>query len=175
MKKICFSLFILWLLLTSCGSGPTERANDLCDCFKDAGVDFDGIENLSDLDEIGDKMSKKKGQKCVLAVLEGVEEDISDLDDEETGEYFRKFIKGMLDTECVSEVMEDMEFDDMMDDLKDEIKRMKKRMKDGDDDDYYFGGDASAEAYPEEYYDDSYSGEAEAGSSEGDVYGDWDY
>ena len=110
MKKIYFVLLMLGLILTSCGGGgnPQGRANDLCDCFKDAGVDFDGIKNPDDLDKIGDKMSEKKGQKCVLAVLEGIEEDISDLDDKETGEYFRKFIKGMLDTECVSEVMEDI-------------------------------------------------------------------
>jgi len=153
MKKMYFALLMLGLVLSSCGSGPDARADDLCDCFKDAGVDFDGIEDPNDIEKIVNKMSKKKGQKCVLAVLEGVEEDISDMDDDEIGEYFRDFIKSMLDTECVSEGMEDLEFGDMKKELKREIKRMKKRM-DGDDDDYYGYGDASVEAGPDYYYDD---------------------
>ena len=163
MKKMYFVLLVFGLILTSCGGGgnPQGRANDLCDCFKDAGVDFDGIKNPDDLDKIGDKMSEKKGQKCVLAVLEGIEEDISDLNDKETGEYFRKFIKGVLDTDCVSEVMEDMKFDDVKDGLKDEIKRMKRIMKDSDDDRDYKDGiepadyeDYEERGSSEEYYDD---------------------
>ena len=153
MKKMYFALLMLGLVLSSCGSGPDARADDLCDCFKDAGVDFDGIEDPNDIEKIVNKMSKKKGQKCVLAVLEGVEEDISDMDDDEIGEYFRDFIKSMLDTECVSEGMEDLEFGDMKKELKREIKRMKRRMKDGDDNSYY-GGDASSDAGPDIYYNE---------------------
>jgi len=164
MKKMYFALLMLGLVLSSCGSGPDARADDLCDCFKDAGVDFDGIEDPNDIEKIVNKMSKKKGQKCVLAVLEGVEEDISDMDDDETGEYFRDFIKSMLDTECVSEGMEDLEFGDMKKELKREIKRMKRRMKDGDDD--YSYGDASSDAGPDYYYDD-YGAEKGVEQSEG--------
>ena len=133
-----FALMIIGLVLTSCGSGgsPSSRANDLCDCLKEAGVEFDGINDLDDLEKIGDKMEKKKGQKCVLAVMEGVDEDISDMDDKETGEYLRDFLKAMIDTDCASEGMEEMEFGDMKKQLKKEIKRMKRRMKDGDDDAY---------------------------------------
>ena len=136
MKKMYFALMIIGLVLTSCGSGgsPSSRANDLCDCLKEAGVEFDGINDLDDLEKIGDKMEKKKGQKCVLAVMEGVDEDISDMDDKETGEYLRDFLKAMIDTDCASEGMEEMEFGDMKKQLKKEIKRMKRRMKDGDDD-----------------------------------------
>ena len=174
MKKMYFTLLMLGLILTSCGGGgnPQGRANDLCDCFKDAGVDFDGIKNPEDLDKIGDKMSEKKGQKCVLAVLEGIEEDIGDLDDKETGEYFRKFIKGMLDTECVSEVMEDMKFDDVKDGLKDEIKQMKRRMKDGDDDRDY--EDYEEKGYSEEYYDDDYNNEKSRSVNPGAGYDYYD-
>ena len=136
MKSIYIVLIFAGLILTSCGGGgASNRAADLCDCFKDAGIDFDGMEDINDLEKVANKMEKKKGQKCVLAVMEGIEEDISDMDDKETGDYLRDFIKAMLDTECVSEGMEDMEFGDMKKELKREIKRMKKRM-DGDDDDY---------------------------------------
>ena len=149
---------IIGLVLTSCGSGgsPSSRANDLCDCLKEAGVEFDGINDLDDLEKIGDKMEKKKGQKCVLAVMEGVDEDISDMDDKETGEYLRDFLKAMIDTDCASEGMEEMEFGDMKKQLKKEIKRMKRRMKDSDDDDDdgYGYEDASAEARTDDYYDD---------------------
>jgi hypothetical protein len=168
MKKMYFALLMLGLVLSSCGSGPDARADDLCDCFKDAGVDFDGIEDPNDIEKIVNKMSKKKGQKCVLAVLEGVEEDISDMDDDETGEYFRDFIKSMLDTECVSEGMEDLEFGDMKKELKREIKRMKRRMKDGDDD--YSYGDASSDAGPDYYYDDYGTEQREASSDQAKDY-----
>ncbi len=104
MKKMYFALMIIGLVLTSCGSGgsPSSRAKDLCDCLKDAGVEFDGINDLDDLEKIGDKMEKKKGQKCVLAVMEGVDDDISDMDDKETGEYLRDFLKAVIDTDCAS-------------------------------------------------------------------------
>ena len=177
MKKIYFVLMLVGVVLTSCGGdgGASNRAGDLCDCFKDAGIDFDGLEDISDLKKVGDKMEKKKGQKCVLSVLEGIEEDISDLNDKETGDYMRDLIKAMLDTECVSEGMEDMEFDDMKKGLKKEIKRMKKRMKNSDDDDDY--GYASAEAGPAEYYDDGnyyeeadyYEEDADSGDMEFDL------
>ena len=85
--------------------------------------------------------------------MEGVDEDISDMDDKETGEYLRDFLKAMIDTDCASEGMEEMEFGDMKKQLKKEIKRMKRRMKDGDDDSYY-GGDASSDAGPDVYYND---------------------
>ena len=179
MKKMYFALMLLGLVLTSCGSGgsPSSRANDLCDCLKEAGVEFDGINDLDDLEKIGDKMEKKKGQKCVLAVVEGVDEDISDMDDKETGEYLRDFLKAMIDTDCASEGMEEMEFGDMKKQLKKEIKRMKRRMKDGDDDDGYGYGDASAEARHDDYYDD-YGAEkgadrAEATSDYDDYYDDY--
>ena len=148
MKKMYFALMLVGLVLTSCGSGgsPSSRANDLCDCLKEAGVEFDGINDLDDLEKIGDKMEKKKGQKCVLAVLEGVDEDISDMDDKETGEYLRDFLKAMIDTDCASEGMEEMEFGDMKKQLKKEIKRMKRRMKDSDDDDGYGYEDATSDA-----------------------------
>ena len=32
--------------------------------------------------------------------MEGVDEDISDMDDKETGEYLRDFLKAMIDTDC---------------------------------------------------------------------------
>ena len=178
MKKIYFAFIMLGLILTSCGAGgASNRASDLCDCFKDAGIDFDGIEDINDLDKIANKMEKKKGQKCVLAVMEGIKEDINDMDDKETGNYLRDFIKAMLDTECVSEGMEDMEFKDMKKELKREIKRMKRRMD--DDDDYYGYGEASAEAGPAEYYDDGNyyeePGYEEPGYYEGDEYYDEEY
>jgi len=156
MKKMYFALMIIGLVLTSCGSGgsPSSRAKDLCDCLKDAGVEFDGINDLDDLEKIGDKMEKKKGQKCVLAVMEGVDDDISDMDDKETGEYLRDFLKAVIDTDCASEGMKEMEFGDMKKQLKKEIKRMKRIIKDGDDDDSYYRGDASSDAGPDVYYND---------------------
>ena len=163
MKKMYFALMIIGLVLTSCGSGgsPSSRAKDLCDCLKDAGVEFDGINDLDDLEKIGDKMEKKKGQKCVLAVMEGVDDDISDMDDKETGEYLRDFLKAVIDTDCASEGMKEMEFGDMKKQLKKEIKRMKRIIKDGDDDDSYYRGDASSEAVPDDYYDDRGYGSVE--------------
>ena len=98
-------------------------------------------------------MEKKKGQKCVLAVMEGVDEDISDMDDKETGEYLRDFLKAMIDTDCASEGMEEMEFGDMKKQLKKEIKRMKRRMKDGDDD-AYMEETPPLDAGPDVYYND---------------------
>ena len=164
MKYIYIILMLMGVILSSCGGGgASNRAADLCDCFKDAGIDFDGIEDINDLAKVTNKIEKKKGQKCVLAVMEGVEEDISDMDDKETGDYLRDFFKGMLDTDCVSEGMEDMEFKDMKKELKREIKQMKRRMDDDDDDDYYGYGDASVEATVEEYY------------NEGDYYDEGDY
>ncbi|MBT5933029.1 MAG: hypothetical protein HOH34_06770 [Flavobacteriales bacterium] len=175
MKKMYFALMIIGLVLTSCGSGgsPSSRAKDLCDCLKEAGVEFDGINDLDDLEKIGDKMEKKKGQKCVLAVMEGVDEDISDMDDKETGEYLRDFLKAMIDTDCASEGMEEMEFGDMKKQLKKEIKRMKRRMKDGDDDDGYGYEDASVEARPDDYYDDYGAEQGEASSGQATDYEDY--
>ena len=178
MKKMYFALMIIGLVLTSCGSGgsPSSRAKDLCDCLKDAGVEFDGINDLDDLEKIGDKMEKKKGQKCVLAVMEGVDEDISDMDDKETGEYLRDFLKAMIDTDCASEGMEEMEFGDMKKQLKKEIKRMKRIIKDGDDDDSYYGGDASSDAGPDVYYNEErgYDDVEKAAPARGDYEGYYD-
>ena len=127
MKKMYFALLMLGLVLSSCGSGPDARADDLCDCFKDAGVDFDGIEDPNDIEKIVNKMSKKKGQKCVLAVLEGVEEDISDMDDD--AEYMRDFAKAGIDTECAVEAMQDLPYNDMKDVLDDMVDKMEDEIE----------------------------------------------
>jgi len=174
MKKMYFALMIIGLVLTSCGSGgsPSSRAKDLCDCLKDAGVEFDGINDLDDLEKIGDKMEKKKGQKCVLAVMEGVDDDISDMDDKETGEYLRDFLKAVIDTDCASEGMKEMEFGDMKKQLKKEIKRMKRIIKDGDDDDRGYGSvekSAPARDY-EDYYDEEGYGDYESEETEAEDY-----
>ena len=59
MKKMYFALLILGLIITSCGGGdPSGRANDLCDCAKDAGIDFDGFKHERDLERLGRKIEK---------------------------------------------------------------------------------------------------------------------
>ena len=64
----------------------------------------------------------------------------------------------MIDTDCASEGMEEMEFGDMKKQLKKEIKRMKRRMKTAMT--IVYGGDASSDAGPDVYYNDERGYEA---------------
>ncbi len=132
MKKIYVSLIVIGLIVVSCGGGdPQGRADDLCSCFKDAGLDFDGIENERDLERLGRKMEdlspkkEKKAKECVLEVFKGVQSDVEDMNDEQTAEYMRSLVKGALDSECVVEAMEDVDYGDMkdlLDDLVDDLE-----------------------------------------------------
>ena len=105
MKKMYFAFLMLGLIITSCGGGdPSGRANDLCACAKDAGIDFDGIKNERDLEKIGRKMEKlskkkeKEAKKCVLEVMKGVQSDVKDMDDKEiTREYYNNLITDYID------------------------------------------------------------------------------
>ena len=132
MKKMCFAFLMLGLIITGCGGGdPSGRANDLCACAKDAGIDFDGIENERDLERLGRKMEKlsrkdeKEAKECVLEVMKGVQDDLKDMDDKETAEYMRSLAKASLDTECAIEAMEDFEYDDMKDILDDMVDELE--------------------------------------------------
>ena len=127
MKKMYFA-FIMLGLITSCGGGnPTGRANDLCACAQDAGIDFDGIKNERDLERLGRKMEKlsrkdeKEAKECVLEVMKGVQSDIKEMNDKETAEYMRSMAKAALDTECALEAMEDFEYDEMKDAIDDAV------------------------------------------------------
>ena len=132
MKKMYFAFLMLVLIIASCGGGnPAGRANDLCACAKDAGIDFDGIKNERDLEKIGRKMEKlsrkdeKEAKKCVLEVMKGVQSDVKDMNDKETAEYMRSLAKSALDTECAIEAMEDAEYDDMKDILDDMVDELE--------------------------------------------------
>ena len=132
MKKMCFAFLMLGLIITSCGGGnPDRRANDLCACAKDAGIDFDGIENERDLERLGRKMEKlsrkneKEAKECVLEVMKGVQSDLKGKNDKETAKYMRSLAKASLDTECAIEAMEDFEYDEMKDILDDMVDELE--------------------------------------------------
>ena len=132
MKKMCFAFLMLGLIITSCGGGnPDRRANDLCACAEDAGIDFDGIENERDLERLGRKMEKlsrkdeKEAKECVLEVMKGVQSDLKGKNDKETAKYMRSLAKASLDTECAIEAMEDFEYDEMKDILDDMVDELE--------------------------------------------------
>jgi hypothetical protein len=132
MKKLFFAFLMLGLIITSCGGGnPAGRANDLCACAKDAGIDFDGIKNERDLERLGRKVKKlsrkdeKEAKKCILEVMKGVQADVKDMNDKETAQYMRSLAKSALDTECAIEAMEDAEYDDMKDILDDMVDELE--------------------------------------------------
>ena len=135
MKKMYFALLMLGLVLTSCGASPEGRADDLCDCFKDAGIDFDGIKSERDLDELQRKIKKlsskkeKEAKECVFEVMEGVKSDVKDMDDDEIAEYMRDFAKAGIDTECAVEAMEDLPYDDMKDLLDEMVDGMEDEIE----------------------------------------------
>jgi hypothetical protein len=134
MTKIQFVFIFLGLLIVGCGDSPENRADDLCSCFKEAGIDFDGIENQKDLERLGRKMEKlpkkkeKKAKKCVLEVAKGIQSDIKEMDDKETAEYMKSLAQSALDTECVVEAMEDADYSDMKDMFDDMIEAMEDDM-----------------------------------------------
>ena len=138
MKKMFFALLMLGLIMTSCGDSgnPSSRADDLCGCFKDAGVDFDGIKSERDLERLGKKMEnlskkkEKKAKKCVLAVAKDIQSDIKEMNDEETAEYMRNLVKAGIDTECATEAMEDFDYGEVKDVLDDAIDDMEDDLED---------------------------------------------
>ena len=118
--KIVSLLLLVCISTSSCGSGgdPEGRADEMCDCAEDAGIDFDGISNERDLRRLGDKMDnlrekdKRKATKCFLEVMSGILEDVKDMNDSEKSEYIREFAKAAIDTDCVVDVMEGLEYDE---------------------------------------------------------------
>ena len=67
----------------------------------------------------------------MLDVLKGIQDDIKEMEDEEVSEYMRSLAKAGLDTDCVSDIMEDIEYDefkDMLDDVIDEGEDRLEKM-----------------------------------------------
>ena len=133
MKKI-FSLLIIpgLLVVSSCGDGggnssekANEHANHLCDCAMDADIEFDGISNFYDFQQLErqiehlSKTKQRMGAECVLIALKGIQADIKDMNEEEGLEYMIFLAKATSNTKCGSEMkdpsflikkMEDMSF-----------------------------------------------------------------
>ena len=165
MKKMYFAFMITGLVLTSCGGAgnPAGQANDICGCIDDTGIKLDGVENPEDLDRKMDsrmnKLSEKEKNKlgkCIAGVLEDVKDDMGDMKDEQKSEYIREFFKAAIDSDCTEKLMKDMEYDELEDMLEASIGFLK-----GKDGTSSFGGDASSEAVPDDYYDDRGYGSVE--------------
>lgn len=135
MLKNYFTLLILGLFLTSCGGNAESRANELCDCFQEVGIDFDGISSERDLQRLGQKMDnlskkkKKKAGECIIDVAEAMHEDVEDMDDEDIAGYLREFVKAGLDTECAIDAMEAQDFDKFADRFEEMIESMENELE----------------------------------------------
>ena len=134
MIKNYFALLMLVVFLTSCGGNAESRADELCDCFQEVGIDFDGINSERDLQRFAEKLEnlsrkkQKKAAECILEVAKAMHEDVEDMDDEETAGYLREFAKASLDTECAIDAMEAQDFDDIKDDFEDMIETLEDRL-----------------------------------------------
>jgi len=132
--KIVSLLLLVCISTSSCGSGgdPEGRADEMCDCFEDAGIDFDGISNERDLLRIGNRLNnlsekdRRKSDKCILEVMSGILEDVKDMNDSEKSEYIREFAKAAIDTDCVVDVMEGLEYDEF-EKMLDLVVRQKEK------------------------------------------------
>ncbi len=138
--KVTFlaTLFIGFSLLSSCGSSGSagNRADDLCSCAQESGIDFNGITSERDLERLARKMERlpekdmKKAGKCVVDVLKGIQKDVKEMNDSEKSAYIRNFSKASIDTDCVVDAMEDFKYDEFekllelgIDELEDELVR----------------------------------------------------
>ena len=134
MLKNYFTLLMLGMFLTSCGGNAESRADELCDCFQEVGIDFDGINSERDLQRFAEKLEnvsrkkQKKAAECILEVAKAMHEDVEDMDDEETAGYLREFAKASFDTECAIDAMEAQDFDDIKDDFEDMIETLEDRL-----------------------------------------------
>ena len=109
----------------------------MCACAEEVGVDFSGLKDPDDFSRLERKMKdlsenkQKKAIECVLDVLKGIQDDIKEMEDEEVSEYMRSLAKAGLDTNCASDIMEDIEYDefkDMLDDVIDEGEDRLEKM-----------------------------------------------
>lgn len=138
--KITFlaTLIVGFSLLSSCGSSgsASNRADDLCSCAQEAGIDFNGITSERDLNRLARKMENlpekemKKAGKCIVDVLKGIQKDVKEMNDSEKSAYIRSFAKATIDTDCVIDGMEDFKYDEFenlldlgIDGLEDELER----------------------------------------------------
>lgn len=137
MKFQIFSLLVLLCItISSCGSedNPEGRADAMCNCAKDAGVDFSGISSERDLNrlmgEFGDLPEKdmQKAGKCVLEVMKGIQKDVKDMNDSEKSKYIRELAKATIDTDCVVDGMEEFKYDEFEKMLDLGVRQMEKEL-----------------------------------------------
>lgn len=107
MKKSIYILSVasMSIALSGCGGGKAEatnRAEDLCECLSDAGLD-ENVTFVALQDGSMRKMQEKmqtQVPKCALKVFKAMEKDLDDLSKKEKKEYTKSFLKACIDTDC---------------------------------------------------------------------------
>lgn len=155
MKKTIYTLVAasMFVVLSGCGGAGEAEANDraeeLCACLTDAGLD-DNISVMTLQSEKSRKMMEKMEEdvpKCAIKVLKGVKKDIDGLKGDKKKEYMKAFLKGIIDTECSDIILGFIPYE-MMGMGIDEAERMLDRENSYDEEDW------DDEEWEEEGYDD---------------------
>ena len=133
MKIVYYSILVLAIFLTSCGSNESEsaasneskssafnesksadRAKEMCECLQDAGLD-----NSITISKLGDRRFQRDLErkmekivpKCLLRIVKKMEEEISDLSKNDKKEYTKAFLKACIDTECTDITLDLIPYD----------------------------------------------------------------
>lgn len=109
---IKYSLIAIIIFIASC-SAPKKLANDLCDCFSDAGMKK-GIM----LDNLTRVMDDSKKDTCEKMFLTRFYDEMALLNNNDRGKYTKNFIKSMLDTECGDILFESIPYEELLESLK---------------------------------------------------------
>lgn len=110
------SLFSV-LLFGGCSSPESEaedRAEEICDCVKELGIDRNinlfSIQSGSFMRDI-DRSAGLKIQRDLLNILKKIDEDIDNLSKEEKKDYTKALMKAMIDTDCSDMALSKIPYD----------------------------------------------------------------
>ena len=117
MKKLCFTLLVIALVVSSCGrSGSSnKRAKSLCDCAKEVGLDkldMDNAENVAEA-SLRNEQNQEKIRKCVVSVMKGMQKDMKGMNnDKAKAKYTRELLKGFIDSDCADAFFESLPYEE---------------------------------------------------------------
>jgi hypothetical protein len=155
MKIVYYSILVLAIFLTSCGSNESEsaasnesksadRAKEMCECLQDAGLD-----NSITISKLGDRRFQRDLErkmekivpKCLLRIVKKMEEEISDLSKNDKKEYTKAFLKACIDSECTDITLDLIPYDLLglaLEEAESEINGQRRYRNEYEDYDEYY-------------------------------------
>ncbi len=122
------------LVASSCSNKGEGYAEDLCDCMEESGTLDNAKEQMKDERPSRSERAKsgEKFKECAKPILDEMYEDMKDMDSDEKEEFVKDLIKGIIDTDCADQLMDEMEWDELEENIDETIERGDRKSGRGD-------------------------------------------